>query len=402
MIRPIDETELEAFARAASTGFGSRFDAEQFERQKAGIEVRRTLATFDGDVIVGTAEAMATTMSVPGGADLGTNAVKGIAVLPTHRRRGILTRLMERQLSDMAERGEPLAILWATEAPIYGRFGYGMATYRLAVEIDKADTALAVEPADKDLRIRLVEDFVHRRFISNGLYEDKRLVVPGMMRRKEAFWIRRRDDLMGDDAFFVVVEDGAGRLRAYATYRIDRSWGASGPEGHLSVADAISLDSDAERALWQFLLNIDLVTKVSAWHRPVDDPLPYLLHNPRQLRRTLGEGLWLRIIDLPAALSARSYMTEIDVTLNVTDSLLPANSGTWHLQGGPSGATCTPTAEEADLELDTSTLASAFLGHPSLGSPAAAGLVVEHRAGALRQATAAFCWSPAPWAVTWF
>jgi predicted acetyltransferase len=305
-------------------------------------------------------------------------------------------------LADIADRGEALAILWPTESTIYPRIGYGGATHRISVEMATVHAAFAVESHDKNLSARLVEDAGERARISEAVYEAKRRTVPGMMWRNDAFWGRRREDLMGDGAFFVRVADSEGEIRAYASYRVDGGWGDTGPEYHLSVADAISLDSDAERALWQFLLNIDLVTKVSAWHRPVDDPLPYLLHNPRQLRRTLGEGLWLRIIDLPAALSARSYMTEIDVTLNVTDSLLPANSGTWHLQGGPSGATCTPTAEEADLELDTSTLASAFLGHPSLGSPAAAGLVVEHRAGALRQATAAFCWSPAPWAVTWF
>lgn len=401
-IRPVEEHELGAFGRAAAAGFGSRFDIEHFEQQRAGIECGRSLAAFEGDEIVGTAEAMATTMSVPGGADLATAGIKGITVLPTHRRRGILTALMQRQVDDLAAWGEALAVLWATESGIYPRFGYGIATYRLSTDIEKVHATLAHEPTDKELGARLIDEATSRVAIAEGVYEAKRRDVPGMIRRTEPFWIRRREDLLGAGNFFVAIERSGHDPRAYATYRIDRSWGEFGPEGNLSVIDAIALDADAERALWGFILNLDLVTTISAWQRPIDDPLPHLLVDPRRLRQTVGEGAWLRIIDVPAALAQRHYWRDIDLKLKVTDAMRPQNHGTWHLQGGEHGATCAMTAEEADLELDISTLSSAYLGHPSLGSPAAAGLVVEHRAGALRQAAAAFCWSPAPWAVTWF
>jgi predicted acetyltransferase len=400
-IRPIDKAELETFGRVASIGFGGRFDADHFAEQQEAIELDRSLAAFHDGEMVATAEALQTQVSVPGGADLAASGVKGVVVLPTHRRQGLLTVLMQRQLGDMAERGDALAILWATHPAIYGRFGYGLATFRYSARIDTIHAGFNRFPSG-DLTARLVEDPTERRSVSEAVYEARRSAVPGLMRRTEQFWVRRGHDLQGPANFFVRIDDAARAPRGYASYRINREWTDTGPGDHLEVIDAIALDPDTERTLWHYLLGLDLVTQVSAWNRPIDDPLPHLLRDARQLRRFLADGAFLRIVDLPTALSARAYQSEIAINLRVHDDGIRANDATWRLEGSPTGATCVRTAEKAYLELDISTLSSAFLGHPSLGSPAAAGLVDEHRMGALRQAAAAFCWSPAPWAATWF
>jgi predicted acetyltransferase len=401
LIRPIDKAELETFGRVASTGFGGRFDAQHFAEQERAIELDRTLAAFVDGEMVATAEALRTDVSVPGAADLPSSGVKGVVVLPTHRRQGLLTALMQRQLGDMADRGDALAILWATHPAIYGRFGYGLATFRYSARIDTIHAAFSLLPSGA-LTARFVEDPAERRSVSDTVYEARRGVVPGLMRRTEQFWVRRGDDLQGPGNFFVRINDATGAPRGYASYRISREWTDTGPGDHLDVIDAVALDPDAERTLWHYLLGLDLVTHVSVWNRPIDDPLPHMLRDARQLKRFLADGAFLRIVDLPTALAARAYQSDIDITLRVHDDGLPANDGTWRLHGSPDGATCERTAEAPDLELDISTLSAAYLGHPFLASAASAGLVDEHRTGALHRAAASFGWSPAPWAATWF
>lgn len=412
-IRPIVDPELPAFRQVTDHAFNSPWPAEEmltFERMV--IEPERTLAAFDGGQMVGTTLAFSFGMTVPGGDMVATAGISGVGVLPTHRRRGILSSLMRRQLADIAAGSEPLAALFASEAIIYGRFGYGAAADECSFTIHRGEGQLRPVPGDAGAMpaLRLAEP-ADALSAMMTVYETVRPLRPGMLARGDHWWQLH----IADPEFMregssplraVIAEDETGP-RGYALYSVKPEWDRDGmPAQSLSVRDLHWTDPVTCAALWSDLLSRDLVTEVRARMRPADDPLRHLLSDPRRARTQVADGLWVRLVDLPEALRRRRYAAAVDIVLEVTDPLLPANQGRWHLTaGGPADGgkpACEPTTASADLALPVSVLGAAYLGGARLSSLAQAGQLTEHRPGAAAELTAAMHWDPAPWCPTMF
>ena len=415
-IRPVTAEEYAAFRRVHAHAFnaGPASPARQ-ERVLRQFEPDRSLAAFDaalpdGEAVAGTAGVFSLRMTVPG-ATLPVAGVTAVSVLPSHRRRGILRALMRRQIADIAARGEePVAALWAAETPIYGRYGYGRATANGYFQFRRGEGALAAAaPADPALRLRLAEPQAVTAELAR-VYQSVRPGQPGFFARSQDWWGRVLYDEPAERGGFsplrcLLAEDASG-VRGYALYTSAERWdGPTGlPDGRLVVRELLGADPAAGAALWHNLLTRDLVTTVTAEYRPAEDPLLFQLLDPRRARLGVSDGLWVRIIDLPAALTRRGYAGPVDVVLEVTDGLLAGNSGRWRLRAGSpgtgtadAGATCRRTDEPADLTLDVRELGAAYLGGTRLGTLAAAGLVRELRPGSLGRLSAAMTWDPAPW-----
>ena len=290
-------------------------------------------------------------MAVPG-AVLPVAGVSYVSVLPTYRRRGILRSLMRRQLSDIATRAkEPIAALWASETPLYGRYGYGRASSHAYFRFGRGEGALApTAPSDPALSLRLAEPAAAVADLAK-VYDAVLPGQPGFFTRSQQWWERilgdQEEDRHGVTPLrCVLAEDHAG-ARGYALYTAARGWedGTFLPDSALTVKEVMAADPAAGAALWRDLLSRDLVTKVTADLRPADDPLLYQLLDPRRARPQVADNLWVRIIDLPAALSRRAYSGPVDAVLEVTDELLPGNGGRWRLRthGPDSGASCEQT-----------------------------------------------------------
>ncbi|HWC37984.1 MAG TPA: GNAT family N-acetyltransferase [Acidimicrobiales bacterium] len=397
VIRTIEPAEAEVVARAAGLAFSQPFDTERFEATLGTLEPDRTLAAWEGDTVVATAGAATFRLSVPGG-DLGAAGVRGVGVLPTHRRRGLLTELMRRQVDDVRGRGEPLACLWASESRIYRRFGYGLAVLGMGWEAARARTeflpdipvSLPVRLVDDDDEIRPVMTEVHQR-----LWRSR----PGIVDRSPAwidYHLRRRGQVRH------ALVDGPSGAEAYASYQVTPAWGVSGPEHELFVAEALAVTPEAEGTMWRYLLDTDLVRTVKAGFRPADEPLALMLADTQALQRRVTDAMWVRLVDVEAALTGRRYSADVHVVLEVSDAFCPWNEGRWLLEGGPDGARCTRTSAPPDLSLDTADLAATFLGGIGLGPLVRAGRVVERADGAAARAHRALAWDPPPWAVTFF
>jgi predicted acetyltransferase len=396
VIRTIEPAEAETCARAASHGFGQPFDKERFEAGLDTLEIDRTLAAWEGGAVVATAQASTFRLSVPGG-HLGAAGVRDVGVLPTHRRRGLLTELMRRQLDDVRGRGEPLACLWASESRIYRRFGYGLAVLGLSWEAARTATDF-VPGIPVDLPVRLVEADEVRRAMAS-VHDRLWRTRPGMVDRSAA-WISYRLRRRGDLRHAVV--DGPSGIEAYASYRVTPDWTIGGPAHELVAGEVLAVTPEAEGTIWRFLLDTDLVRTVRAGQRPVDEPLVWMLADTQALQRRVADTLWVRLVDLEAALSGRRYAADVRVVLEVSDAFCPWNEGRWLLEGGPDGARCARTSAPPDLSLDTADLAATFLGGVGLGALVRAGRVAERVAGAAARTHAALAWDPQPWAVTFF
>ncbi|MFJ8566773.1 GNAT family N-acetyltransferase [Streptomyces sp. NPDC093514] len=375
---------------------------EERELYKSLTEVDRSLGVWDGDACVGSAGAFTFRLSVPGGAVVPAAGVTMVGVSPTHRRRGVLTSLMRRQLDDIRAGGEPLAVLTASDPAIYGRFGYGPACYALAVEVDTTRVRLSVPPGTDAIRLRLVDP---QRALADceRVYAALVPTRPGMPARQPGWEHQSLLDAPamrggGSPLKCVVAEREDGEVVGYARYRVKPDWDLTGSEGRVEVSDLDALDPAACAALWRFLFSIDLTWTVRATRRPVDDPLLHLVSDIRRSRTRTRDSLHVRLVDLAAALEARAYGAPVDVVLAVRDPFGPWNEGRWRLVADAKGvARCTRTEEAADLELSVRELGSAYLGGITLTSLGAAGLVRELRPGALAETSRAFAGDVAPW-----
>ncbi|MGW0362607.1 GNAT family N-acetyltransferase [Streptomyces sp. NPDC002990] len=401
--RVLQADEWDVWYDQLELAFGGVPDSPQERRlYKSLTETKRSLGVWDGETCVGSAGAFSFRLSVPGGALVPTAGVTMVGVSPTHRRRGVLTSLMRRQLDDVRAGGEPLAVLTASEPAIYGRFGYGTATYCLAVDIDTTRVRLTVPPGTDAVRLRLADP-------EQALAACERVyaaLVPGRpgMPARQPGW--ERQPLLDPPAMraggsalkCVVAEREDGEVVGYARYRVKPDWDRAGSDGKVEVADLDALDPAAYAALWRYLFGIDLTWTVRAHRRPVDDPLLHLVSDVRRSQPRHADSLHLRLVDLPAALEARTYGAPADLVLEVEDAFCPWNEGRWQLVADAKGAAaCTRTAEPADLELSVRELGSAYLGGVTLTSLAAAGRVRERRPGALAEASRAFAGDVAPW-----
>jgi predicted acetyltransferase len=404
-LRPVTRDELPAFTRTDLAAFGERpSDPARLELDWTGLELDRTLAAFDGDEIVGTGRLFSFELTMPGGRPLPAAAVSWIAVLPTHRRRGILTALKRTQLDDAAERGEPLAILYASESGIYRRFGYGVSTSWVSVSVERRHSAFRLPVPGG--RVRLVDEDDARKLLPE-IFDRVRRVQPGAVQRVDAWWpdqfFWRESDERGT-RFYCVYESPEGGLDGYAAYRFESRWD-NGPQGILNVTDLATMSPAARAVLWRYLLDVDLVETIKAWVAPVDEPLRWLLNEPRRMAVTrMGDGLWVRVLDAPTALSARTYAAAGRVVFEVVDPFRPdgAAAGRFALDGGPDGADARRTSEEPDLVLEVSELGGILLGGVRPSVLARAGLVDERTSGALAVADAMFAVEPLPFSMTEF
>ena len=408
-IRPVAEDELAAFlAVDQHASHGAPMSGRAHANFLARLESGRTLAAFDGDTIAGGAGAFSFRMRVPG-AMAAVAGVSLVAVLPSHRRQGILSALMRRQLADVSERGEAVAVLFASESGIYGRYGYGRASWHAAYRLQRGEGTLAPgAPADPGLRLRIAEPLSARAELAQ-VYDLALAERPGLYARTGPWWDRLLTDLHSEDGSSrqircVLAEDDSGP-RAYAVFTSTECWDddAGLPEGVLEVSEAIATDPAATAALWDNLLSRDLVSEFHARMRPVDDPLLYLLADPRRVRSVVSDGLWVRLVDVGRALAQRHYASPVDVVIEVADELCPQNAGRWRLAAeagvAPAGfrATCERTAAPADVVLPVWAVGAAYLGGTGLTAMAKAGLVTEVTPGSLAALSTAMSWEPAPW-----
>jgi len=408
-IRPITEDELPNFLRVSEHAFNGGPPARRsYANFLARLEIDRTLAAFDGPTVVGVTGVFSFQMRVPG-AMAAVAGVSLVAVLPTHRRRGILGGLMRRQLADVHERGEPVAALFASETPIYGRYGYGRASWHAAFRLGRGEGAMAPGvPSDPALRLRLAEPVSARAELAK-VYDLALAERPGLYARTEPWWDRLIIDLDSDGdrpqpIRCVLAEDDAGP-RGYALFTSKGKWDEDAflPDGTLDVIEAVATDPAAAAAIWENLLSRDLIGEFHAGMRPVDDPLLHQLADPRRARPRVSDGLWVRLVDVGAALAQRHYACPVDVVIEVTDEVCPHNQGRWRLTAAaaasPAGfrATCERTSDPADVLLPVWALGAAYLGGTRLGAMAGAGLVTEASPGSLAVLSTAMSWEPAPW-----
>ncbi len=405
-VRTIREDEVPAYVAALATGFHQHAAAGEGEFRRPQIDLDRTYGAFDGPCMVGTARSFRTELTVPGGAALPVAAVTNVTVTGTHRRRGVLRSMMGSQLGDVAARGEPAAILVASEAPIYGRFGYGPATEHLLVEVDLTVGRMDVPEPPGSTRLCSTEE---THALAPAVYERYRSAQPGAIHRDARWWDIRlgllrppwRQDPAQD--FFVVHRGGDGDVDGYARYRIEPHWDYRLPRSVLDLPELVAVTDDAYVALWRHCTGLDLVRTVRAEHRPPLEPLPWLMSDRRavtQVKR--ADLLWVRLLDVAAALAARRYRVEGSLVLEVADRFCPERGVRVALEGGPDGAACRPTTGSADLTVDVADLGASYLGGTPLWPAAAAGQVTEHRPGAVAAFDQLFVSDRPPWCCTWF
>ncbi len=404
-VRPIRPEELPAFVDTMSTGFLDRPDVEAVAAELAPIwDLTRAWAAFDGERMAGTLRTWATELTVPGGVQIPASAVTNVTVRPTHRRRGILRSMVAAEHAAARERGEVAGVLYAAEYPIYGRFGYGPACQIATWTVDAlqsrfrapaSGTVEFVPPADGPPMLLAV-------------FEAWRSGATGEVRRRSNRWefdLGLRAQSWGPrwKGFLVVHRDDAGALDGYVRYRTEEKWEQNVPRGIVTVDELHALNDAAYHALWRFIVEIDLVSKVKAEYRPVKERLPWLLVDARTSSSSdVSDGMWVRLFDIPAALAARRYERTGSIVLDVIDAESPDGHVRVALDAGPDGATAAPTRESADLTIGVAALGAAYLGGSRLRDAARADGFDEHVPGALAKADALLHTADEPWCSTFF
>jgi predicted acetyltransferase len=397
-LRAATPADVDAFSRVIRAAFNVSSDPDPTDSIRTVLDpARYTLTEFDGQ-IVGTAGIFTRDLAVPG-AVIPAAHVTGVTVSPVHTRKGLLRRMMTAQLSTAPE---AIAVLWASEGRIYQRFGYGLASQNVSIRADRRELAIrgTAGAGTGTLRAAVPSEVIKEL---SEVYGRVLARQPGWSSRDQAWWghltsdpENRREGFTATRA--VLYDNAAGEVEGYTRYRIRNEWDDNGPKGEVNVVELVAATPDAYAALWRFLLRVDLTRTVAMGLSSVDEPIFHLVDEPRRLGSKVGDGLWLRIVDLPRALTSRRYAAPVDVVLDVTDDLLPANAGRWRLRVGAGGAlvNCSPTAAPADLSCDVIDLGAAYLGGTKLGALAATGRVREHRPGAVAAASTAFGWHVTP------
>jgi predicted acetyltransferase len=396
-IRTIRPEELEAWMTGMSRAFNEFLRPEWVELERKVVEPERTFGALDDGEFVGGASTSTMRLRVPGG-DAPMAGVTGVGVAPTHRRRGVASALMRHQLDHIRGR-EPLAGLYASEGGIYGRYGFGIASFGCRMEIERDRTAFVWLPHERG-RVRLLDR--ERAFTAmEPVYDRARATQPGMLERRGAWWDARFEDFEQDrdgaSAFFFALHEGGDGADAYAVYRFKHEWADGVPQGVVEVEELIATSPESFANMWRFVFDLDLAGRIKAGLRPIDDPLLSLLADARRLRLTIADALWLRLIDVPAALAARRYASAGSMVFELSDGFCPWNEGRYVLEAGPDGAECRATDADPDLALTSAELGAAFLGGTRFGHLARAGRVHERSPGALGRADLMFGWDPAPW-----
>jgi len=396
-IRAIEDHEVPAFREAMLATFAgdAAADPDGNERFRALVARGRAWAAFDRGNVVATAATFEQDVSVPGGATLTIAGLTMVTVRPTHRRRGLLTALLDEHLADARRRGEPCSGLWASEAAIYGRFGYGCAAEGDELTFDTRGVVLADRGGGLDEVADLSDDDAARSL--PPLYERVRAARPGLIRRSEAWWTWRRFHERAE------LRKNLGPRRHVGAWRGDQlvGWVASRqrldwtdgiPAGSYDIDEMVAIDARAEATLWRFVANVDLYPTVRWWNAPVDALLPWLVSDRRRLRRRRTDTLWIRPDDLDASLAARHYGDDGVLRIRVVD----AGDAIHELRVDHGAARCTRVEREADLTMARATVGALLLGGVAPSLLARAGQV-EGSTAALARADRMFATPIAPW-----
>ncbi len=394
-LRLLQRDDLDDAMTLISNAFGGAHHPDDDAAEIALWEPERFYGAYDGSRLVGTCGSFAFEMTVPGG-PAPVAGVTWVGVAPTDHRKGIARSLMRRQLDDLHAAGEPVAALWASEGGIYQRFGYSPAAWTASVDVPSKSAF--IRPVEIGGLSLVSPDAA----ALSPAYDHARARRSGWFARNDAFWAYRLHDpehwRKGASELHAVVSEGRYGIDGYALYANTSKWDSSLPSGSVRVREMAASSPEVTAQLWRYLLDLDLMANVTQQLLPLDEPLLQLLANPRSAKARIADNLWVRLVDVAAGLSARSYAAPVDVVLDVTDDFCPWNTGRFRLSGGPTGATCTPTQDAAELSLTVNDLAAAYLGGTTLVSRAAAGHVDEERPGALAEASLAFGWAgPAPY-----
>lgn len=380
------ESALRAMAELDESAFGEGFTDDEIASPIFGVmDDDRTFLAWDGSQLVGTSANFSLDVSVPGGS-VPTAGVTFIGVRPTHRRQGVMSAMLDTLHADGIARKEPLAALWAADPAIYPRFGYGCATLLMRTQIPCTSGALDRAQVDESLRFRMVPPADSLDDIA-PVYNAVRAARGGVPALDERWHARQTWDPSSNrngasSLFDVLVEDDTG-VRGFLRYNIKPDWTGAHSDGTVNIYRLMSTDPAAHAALWRYALTLDLVSKVSWFNAPVDDPIQLWLQQPRHAMRQVEDSLYVRILDLPAALAARTYTTAVDIVLEVADERFPGNAGRWRLAADSTGATCERTSDPPALSVDIGELGAAYLGGASLPALHLAGWAEEHTPGAL-------------------
>ncbi|OFW57432.1 MAG: hypothetical protein A2133_06580 [Actinobacteria bacterium RBG_16_64_13] len=410
-IRRLGGDEFAAALAISAIAFGEEYTEEDAEAFRQAFDFDRALCAFEGAKMVGTCAVLPLDLTLPGRVSIPLAGLTWVAVLPTHRRRGILRRLMLAQFADMAVRGEAITGLGASEGNIYGRFGYGPATSFTSFSVERAHAAFHSHAEGASAgRITLL-DRTEAAAELPDIYESLRLLQPGAVSRPPGWWKAHLHDSLLD-------RDGAGKMYhtkhetipgiadGYVSYRIKDEWAGVSAQYDVRVVDLLAADPGVYRALWNYLLTTDLCQTVSCQTGRTDEPLRWLLADPRRFKvNAMADFLWLRLLDVPRALAARAYGSTGRLVLEVAETFPTPGASRFalevHSAGGPQ-VECAHTASEPDLTLKIDALGAAYLGGVTFGSLAAAGRAKQLRAGAIDHADAMFSGGPAPFCMTEF
>jgi len=397
---------VDEFFAAVVRGFHDDYVAEMWEPHRKVFEFDRSFGFQVDGRWISTCGAYSRILTVPGGS-VPAAAVTVVTVQPSYRRRGLLTEMMKHQLLDIHERGaEPIALLWASEAAIYGRYGYGQATPQLHLTGKTKTTAFlpgvdlgtgSVGEVERDEAIPIIKR------IHQTLLPDR----SGALNRDDNWWAVRWHDPQGwrrgASAYrFALHYDHRGRPDGYVSFRVKTNWEESESASEVIISELDAVAGPGRAALWRFVLDLDLVRRFSAGGAPADEPLRYLVHDLRSVKAELGDGTYARLVDVSRALEARRYLTDVDVIIAVEDSLLTHNSGSIRLEAGPDGASVTRTRRRPDLIINVRELSAIYLGGTPLAALARAGLIQERTKGAALAAAGAFAWSQPPFCPDFF
>ncbi|GGK18832.1 UPF0256 protein [Streptomyces camponoticapitis] len=406
-VRVISESEFPDWLRAVNTGFlrAPTVSEKDLEDRRTYLDPSRMRGAFDDGRCVATYRTFPQELTAVGGARLPANAVTGVTVSATHRRRGLLSRMINEDLAEAKERGDVVSTLIAAEYPIYGRYGFGPAAWITEWSVDVPRTGLdprrSGQPDDGG-RVDLV-DGAEVRKLGPELHDRLCSVRHGLISRNERWWQVLTGTATSHggpwvEPFHAVYRDASGEVQGLLTYRADEVWGdAKQPLNTATVVDAIAVTPAAERALWRYVCSIDWISTVRTGYRAPDDLLPFFLPDPRAARIvTQADFLWVRILDTVRALESRTYAASGTLVLDIHDRSSLA-SGRYRLDATPSGTTCAPTTESPDLTLDVRELGALYLGDESAVRLSALGTVTEEKPGAASRTDALFRTSRRPW-----
>lgn len=395
-IRSTTEQDRDLFVDTAHTAFGLFRDAPRDDGGTwfSAFEMDRgLLAVAEDGRHVGTATAYSFELTLPGEVVVPAAGVSAVGVVPTHRRRGVLTALMRRQLTDFRARGEFLAVLLSSEATIYRRFGYGPATYESRLTVPRHQAAFALPPTAEDVEV-LRRDRCGD--LLEEVYDRYRRARPGALSRPARWWAlgAGQPPIAPAPRYIAVHRDADGVADGYASYSID--------SGTLTVDETIATTDAATTALNRFVLGHDLVSKVVLKHLPPDHPLRWQLVDFRAAEVSDDtDWLWVRLLDVPRALTTRGWFADGDLVLDVDDPFL-GERGRYLLTVRDGKADCAPTDREPDLSLDVSDLGSVYLGGTTPSTLIRAGRVRAHRSTAAAEADALFRTDRPPHCLHWF